>query len=171
MKARRVEWVSVEDGWITIKDPDVALDLSVWPVQLEDRVVIGALRLSAAQGVRTGALKSVRLDRYEAAMNRPGVGDLVAAVLRGDGSSRIIRRATEDWRHFDLTVPDTPGARYPDAFYSEVAGYYMAMLEAGYSPAIEMSKATGKPPSTVRRWIAECRRREILPKGRKGKAG
>jgi hypothetical protein len=102
---------------------------------------------------------------------RPGVGDLVAAVLRGDNSDRIIRRATEDWTQFDLRVPETPGGRYPDSFYKEVAGFYMAMLESGYSPAPELAKVTGKPVSTARRWVAECRRRGILPEGRKGKAG
>jgi hypothetical protein len=47
----------------------------------------------------------------------------------------------------------------------------MAMLESGYSPAPELAKVTGKPVSTARRWVAECRRRGILPEGRKGKAG
>jgi hypothetical protein len=171
MKTRRTEWESIGDGWIAIRDSDVPFDMAAQPVQLADRVVIGSLWLSADKGVRTGDLKSLRLDRYEAAMNREGVGDVVQAVLRGDNSDVIIRRAVENRQHFDLTVPDTAGGRYPDSFYREVAGFYMAMLESGLAPAPELAKVTGKPISTVRRWIAECRRREILPKGRKGKAG
>jgi hypothetical protein len=172
MKQRRIEWESIGDGWLSVRDPDVPLEMAIRPERVGDRVVIGSLELSADKGVRTGELKSLRLNRYEASMNREPVSDVVEAALRGDAASRVIRRVTvESWRQYDVTVPDTPGERYPDSFYKEVAGAYMALLEQGQSPAPKLADLTGTPVSTVRRWIAECRRREILPKGRKGKAG
>jgi hypothetical protein len=171
MKQRRIEWESVGDGWLAVRDPDVPFEMAIRPTRAGDRVVIGSLELSADEGVRTGALKSLRLDRYEAAMNREGVGDLAELVLSGSAATKIIRRAIEDVETFDLAVPELPGGRYPDAFYEDVAGIYMMLLERGVSPAPEIARITCKPVSTVRRWVVECRRRGILPEGRKGKAG
>jgi hypothetical protein len=171
MKQRQVEWRDAGDGWLSVLDPDVPLEVAIRPELVDDRLVIGSLYLSADEGVRTGTLKSLRLDRYEAALNLEGVRFLAEAVMRGDAVTQIVRRAIVTHEAFDLEPPDLPGGRYPDSFYEEVAAFYMAMLEGGYSPAPELARATGRPLSTVRRWVAECRRREILPKGRKGKAG
>jgi hypothetical protein len=118
--------------------------MAVQPVELEDRVVIGSVRLSADKGVRTGDLKELRLDRYEASMNREGVGLIVQAVLRGDNSHLLIRRATEDWRRFDLTTPDTPGGNTQTASTKRSPGAYMAMLESGLKPAPRAGESNGE---------------------------
>lgn len=170
MKSRRIEWEGTGDGWVTVRDPDVPLGLAIRPARLEGRVVIGALKVSAGEGVRTSALKALRLQRYEVAMNRPGIGDLVQGVLDRDPLvERVIRRGTQTVRKFNLAVPERPP--YGDRFYREVADFYLAMLEAGRAPAPELAAATCRPVSTARRWVVECRRRGFLPPGMKGKAG
>ncbi len=171
MKSTRVVWEQAGDGWLRYRHPDVPLNVYVRPVELPDRLVIGELRVADDKGVSAGALKLLRLAPIEAALNREGVRQIAQAAISGDGAAKILPRATVIKKSYDLRIKPGPGGKYPDRFYREVAGFYMARLEEGNNPAPELAEATGKPIATVRRWVAEARVRGYLPKGRRGKAG
>ena len=68
----------------------------------------------------------------------------------------------------NIEVPDT--RPYPDAFYMSVATAYIHEARTG-KPASRIAEAAGVPVSTVHGWVAECRRRELLPPARQGKVG
>jgi len=83
----------------------------------------------------------------------------------GADRAKQIRRQT-----LRLRIPQ--GHKRPDGFYARVAEMYLALTESGSRrPAPEIAEANDVPVSTVHRWIAEARRRELLPDGRQGKAG
>jgi hypothetical protein len=171
MKTTKVVWEQAGHGWLSYRHPDVPLEVYVRPVELADRIVIGELRVADVKGVNAGALKTLRLQPIEAAMNREGVRQIAQAAISGGGAAKILRRAVEDKTSYDVTPKPGPGGKYPDTFYREVAGFYMAMLETGHAPAPALAKASGKPVATVRRWVAQARVRGYLPEGRQGKAG
>jgi hypothetical protein len=171
MKSTKIVWEQVGDGWLNYRHPDVPMEVYVRPVELVDRIVIGELRVAHDKGVRAGVLKALRLEPIEVAMNRGGIRLMAEAALAGGAAPHMVRRSVENKTTYDLAIKPGPGGKYPDKFYREVAGFYMARLEAGHAPAPELAKATGKPVATVRRWVAEARVRGYLPKGRQGKAG
>ena len=65
-------------------------------------------------------------------MNREGVRQIAQAAISGGFEAKVLRRADVNKTSYDLRIKPGPGGKYPDTFYREVAGFYMAMLEAGY---------------------------------------
>jgi hypothetical protein len=172
MKSTKIVWEQAGDGWLRYRHPDVQMEIYIRPVELEDRIVIGELRVADDQGVRAGVLKALRLEPIEVAMNRGGIRLMAeAAISRVEAATQILRQSVENKKTYDLAFEPGPGGKYPDKFYREVASFYMDRLEDGRAPAPELAEATGKPVSTVRRWVAEARTRGYLPKGRQGRAG
>jgi hypothetical protein len=171
MRRTQVVWEQAGDGWVSYHHPDVPLEVFIRPVELADRFVIGELSVSDDKGVTAGALKILRLEPIEAALNSEGFRQFVLAAISGSGARGIFRQALETKETFDLRIKPGPGGKYPDHFYKEVAGFYLAMLKDGHKPAPLLAKATGKPVSTVHRWVAKARALGYLPEGRQGKAG
>lgn len=68
-----------------------------------------------------------------------------------------------------LTAPTTKP--HPDEFYRQVAEVYAAAAARSERPAAWIAEVNEIPVNTVRRWVAEARRRRHLPPGRKGRAG
>jgi hypothetical protein len=64
-----------------------------------------------------------------------------------------------------------PDGRLTDEYLREVAAMYLREVRAKRSPAPMIAAAADVPVRTVHRWIAEARRRDILPKATRGKAG
>jgi hypothetical protein len=73
----------------------------------------------------------------------------------------------------DATVPKLrrPDGRDPDGFYRQVAQAYNAAVATTEKPAKLIAEQAEVPVPTVHRWIAEARRRNFLPRARRGKAG
>lgn len=59
-----------------------------------------------------------------------------------------------------------------DDFYREVGRWYATAVTLGQRPAKSIADATGRPVTTVHRWIREARQRGVMPpsagKGRTG---
>jgi hypothetical protein len=70
---------------------------------------------------------------------------------------------------FQLSRP--PGGRLTDEYLKEVAAHYLAAVEAKRPPAPAVAAAADVSTRTVHGWIAEARRRGILPAATKGRAG
>jgi hypothetical protein len=71
-------------------------------------------------------------------------------------------------------VPRTPlrrpaGRKLDEDFYREVAFAYRDDVRRGLNPGKTIAADTGKPTSTVNRWIGEARRRGFLPAAEPGK--
>lgn len=64
-----------------------------------------------------------------------------------------------------------PNGNAPEVFYLRVADAYREYAPRTRAPAKEMAAEAGVPIATAHRWISEARRRELLPLGRKGRAG
>lgn len=88
------------------------------------------------------------------------------AELRQRADS-VQRRATNSKRP-RLTRPN---GKDPEEFYARVAEAYREYAPHTQAPAKEMATEAGVPITTAHRWISEARRRELLPVGRKGRAG
>lgn len=73
----------------------------------------------------------------------------------------------------DATVPklSRPDGSNPEAFYKLVAQAYNAAVARTDKPAKMLAEQADVPVPTVHRWIAEARRRGLLPPARRGKAG
>jgi hypothetical protein len=61
--------------------------------------------------------------------------------------------------------------RLTDEFLRDLAALYLTTVEAGKAPAPAIAGIANVPVRTVHRWVAEARRRGILPPAVKGKAG
>jgi hypothetical protein len=70
----------------------------------------------------------------------------------------------------DLLVRPSDG-RLSDEFLQSVAKIYLHAVAIGNAPAPLIADAAGAPVRTVHRWVAEARRREILPPAVRGRAG
>jgi hypothetical protein len=98
------------------------------------------------------------------------VGRIEAAV------NALIRHGHEPRRPpVEARVPDqlrqnsAPG--YPDEFYEVIARAYRVLASDSPRPIVELAEANEVPLTTAQRWVKEARRRELLPPGRRGKAG
>jgi hypothetical protein len=173
MSLTSVEWENVGDGRICYRnsDVDVRLEVMIRPAQVGERIVIGELILTSAEGVRTGLVNALRLESIEASLNHK-VREMAEAAMAGEPSPKLIRQRLMPMpTAAHLTVPDKSPSGYGDRFYKQVADIYVAAVERGEAPAPVLVKASNKPLATVRRWIVECRRRGFLAEGSKGRAG
>jgi len=110
-------------------------------------------------------------------------GPVSAAALRAIPVGRIEAAVNSMARHghvvdaiaVEVVVPEqlrmSEGPAYPDAFYEAVAGAYRHLAASSRRPIADLAAANGVPSTTAQRWVKEARRRELLPPGRKGKAG
>jgi hypothetical protein len=71
----------------------------------------------------------------------------------------------------DLRLERTGDRKHPDEFYAEVADLYSWTASRSRRPAADIAAANDVPVTTAHRWVKECRRRGLLPAGRRGQAG
>lgn len=65
-----------------------------------------------------------------------------------------------------------PAAKpYPDSFWEDVAAAYRNALASNMSPGVALADVTGRPVTTIHRWVREARRRGLLPEATPGRAG
>lgn len=70
-------------------------------------------------------------------------------------------------------IRDQPRRRKEDRFYLEIAAAYVGAMEGGGTnhPAQYLAEQFNRPEGTIYRWIHEARRRGLLSKTMRGKAG
>lgn len=146
----------------------------------------------------SATLKQIPISRIESAINHPELGlppgiarglsqevldemaakgvlhpeqtgaldEAITALLdRPQADKPVIGRRT--WKR-RLTRPDGTD---PDRFYQQVAAAYNQAVLRTSAPAVQLAEEAAVPVATVRRWIAEARRRGFLAPARKGRAG
>jgi hypothetical protein len=103
-------------------------------------------------------------------------GDPAAAALYTEPPDVVAKEAPLVRPAMRFDIPE--GARKPDSFYAAVASAYVWLTEQEGSrrPAQDIAEANSTetnrmPVTTVRRWIREARRRELLRPGVRGRAG
>jgi len=182
-------WVFVEVyGSAHAPSPPVAM-LIAKTTEREGRRVITAL-IVVAERVSSTVIKALPVGRIESLLNTPGIRDQLAAVEVQDdaldgtlaaeitwesGQPKFVRRFARPRRPVPATSPREPLRRPdrsdPEGFYRRVADAYNETLLETSAPAPVLAAEAGVPVPTARRWIAEARRRGLLPPGRQGRAG
>jgi hypothetical protein len=89
--------------------------------------------------------------------------------VRGVIPGRTTVDGTPLAERFNLVKPSD--GRLSDEFLRNVAGVYLATVEAKRAPAPAIAAMAGVPVRTVHRWVTEARRRGYLPPATKGRAG
>jgi hypothetical protein len=168
MKPDRTKWSRTRDGWLRYENLTAPLpfDVYVLPELVDGRWVIGELRLARADGISGGDLRQLRLDPVEAALSR--VAPDMGFGEDDPGWFKNLQRRRYSLKRGLRAPAKRP---YPDSFYRDVADSYFACIEGGVKPAPTLAEFWRVPITTVHGWIKEARQREILPPGRKGKAG
>ncbi|MFF0746571.1 hypothetical protein ACFYVL_39900 [Streptomyces sp. NPDC004111] len=133
--------VSAEDrmsatGLQSVKVGQIEREVNAWPEPLREA-------LTKAPTTRDGFVESFR----------------VGMVRKGESLSTKIEQGSRP----KLT---RPGKDDPDGFYKLVARAHREAAAQTARPAPVLAEEAGVPVATVRRWIAEARRRGHLPPGR-----
>jgi hypothetical protein len=151
----------------------------------EGRLIIRELYLSAdndlgSERIDTDQLRRLSPSRIEATLNKPTSKTLLLERLNeapGPKEPRgptertpVLRSTTSVHVHGEGLVPP-PGRPRPDSFYQQVADDYLAAASVSARPSVNLATAAGVPVTTVRGWVAEARRRGLLPPGQKGRRG
>jgi hypothetical protein len=151
--------VDDENGWLRwTGEPTHLGTIRVRVGQADDgRWHLDALHLEGP--ISAEALRAVPVGRIEAVANSQllGIPSLPAPRTR---SARVPDR---------LRSNAVNG--YPDTFYEAVAAIYQGLASRSPRPVADLAAANAVPLTTAQRWIKEARRRELLPPGRRGKAG
>jgi hypothetical protein len=130
--------------------------------------------------LRGAHLRAFPLAAIEAEANGPlrdevlaGIDGDVHLTLSGEGRKPgEPRKRRTPAPETDLTLELPATKPYPDDFYRAVARRYIdAFRFGGARPAALIAEANDVPLKTVHRWVAEARKRGMLPPGRRGKAG
>lgn len=173
---------SPKHGWITFRIPE---EPGVTVAVRCDEDANGHFRirglLIGGDPVNAKTLRLLSIARMEAFVNSRTVAAFVPSILRaaptGDDFLQSwpgVGKKGKTRRQRVVTNPslrlDRPDGQDPDSFYAEVARVYEYAITRTKSPAVYIADASQVPVATVRRWIAEARRREHLPAGHKGKA-
>ncbi|WP_426573861.1 hypothetical protein [Aquihabitans sp. McL0605] len=108
--------------------------------------------------VSASLLRTIPVGRIEAAVN--------ALARHGNESSKGRAEARVPAKLREHAVPG-----YPDEFYEVVARAYRLLAADSSRPVVDIAEANDVPVTTAQRWVKEARRRELLPPGRRGKAG
>src|SRR6478735_6281918 len=108
--------------------------------------------------VSASLLRTIPVGRIEAAVNA-----LARHGAEGAGSRAEARVPPKLREH------SVPG--YPDEFYEAIARAYRLLAADSTRPVVDIAEANGVPVTTAQRWVKEARRRDLLPPGRRGKAG
>lgn len=90
-------------------------------------------------------------------------------AVRGVIPGRTTVNGTPLGDRFKLAKP--ADGRLTDEFLRNLAGIYLATVEAREAPAPVLADAAGVSVRTVHGWVAEARRRGFLPPATRGKAG
>lgn len=141
------------------------------------QLVVRDLLVSADERMSATDLQSVKLGQIEREVNAwpdwmresllkpPGDRDGFVAAFR-DGMVRkgeTLSRKVSQGSRPKLTRPSGDD---PEKFYALVARAYREASAQTARPAPLLAEEAGVPVATVRRWIAEARRRGQLPPGR-----
>ena len=111
--------------------------------------------------VSASLLRTIPVGRIEAAVNA------LARHGHEPGRGRTEARVPDQLR--DRSERSEPG--YPDEFYEVIARAYRLLAADSARPVVDIAEANDVPVTTAQRWVKEARRRELLPPGRRGKAG
>jgi hypothetical protein len=101
---------------------------------------------------------------------RQMVATLLAQDTRGDVVIDVSQEAADKYVRGEYLLgrpPRTDG----DKFYGLVALTYIGLAAITPAPSAWIAATEDVPIATVRRWIVEARRRNLLPPARKGVAG
>lgn len=130
-------------------------------------------------------LRDLPLAGIEAVINQPGIYDRVRAALSVELGMNVPfpwrtsdpgREGVAWWESQPAVLParvpllklDIPtGYGRPDSFYAEVANRYAYLATVSTRPSNDLAEANGVPATTVHGWVAEARRRGLLPSRRK----
>jgi hypothetical protein len=173
-------------GWMRVNFPELAEHLPNAPTVLAKTVERGGRRvitrlIVAADPVDSTVVKALPTGRLESLANVPWFRDLLAQTdAKADPLAEALEAALSG-QHFGMPGGPVerrprgplhrPDGSDPDGFYGDVAVAYNEALERTSAPATVLATEAGVPVPTVRRWIAEARRRGLLGPGRKGRAG
>ncbi len=185
-------------GWVFVKVfgtvgtacPPVAVLLKT--VERDGRRVITAL-VVVAERVSSTVVKALPLGRIESLLNTPRTREAIEAADPREGTLDALLEAEIEWLDGEpdfarrlrldperrpLVAPTKrreplrrPDRSDPEGFYRRVADAYNETLAKTSAPATVLAAEAGVPVPTARRWIAEARRRGLLPPGRQGRAG
>lgn len=70
-----------------------------------------------------------------------------------------------------LRALKAPGSQLTDEFLAALAAAYNDLTAHKVAPAPAIAEQTGAPVRTVHGWVAEARKRKVLPPARRGRAG
>jgi hypothetical protein len=174
-------------GWMRINFPVLDAHLLHVPtvliktVERDGRRVITRLVVAADQ-VDSTVMKALPTGRLEGLANVPWIrerlertdkeadqlGKALERLLSGPPSGILEEAQVSGSQRAALGRPDGSD---PDGFYRNVAAAYNEALTRTSAPAPVLAAEAGVPVPTARRWIAEARRRGLLPRARKGRAG
>jgi hypothetical protein len=164
-------------GWVDYADADVPEWVSV-RVQPDPngRLVIVELHL-ARDRVDSDALRRLPLGRIEAMVNDPRHVDAIrahAATAPRPEVEPAAGQRRQRWAPKEITWEvelDVPKGRKPEAFWRQLADVYRDAAALSRRPAAEIAEAVGVPVVTVHRWVAEARKRGLLPPASPGRRG
>lgn len=132
---------------------------------------IREIRFVNAFGVRAWSLRTVPVDRIEAAVNIPAHRAFLDGAVLEFGHAVDVERKVPHLvartpsrpptaPELKLAIPD--GFRKPDSFYRDVADRYLWLASTGSAPAQELARANSVPTTTVHRWVRESKARRLL---------
>jgi len=102
-----------------------------------------------------------------ARMKDPGSTGQAALLV---GSVKAVRESTKPPKRLVGKHPGRTG--YPLKHYEAVASEYKQLMLSGENkPGKVLAERYVVSPSTMRGWIAQCRKKGLLPPGRQGRAG
>jgi hypothetical protein len=115
---------------------------------------------------RTDKTYAARARTEQPAATR-GLSNLIDAALE----SATPREESGDWQPPAREKLSRPDRTDPDGHSRAVAAAYEEAVRLGKAPGPAIAAEAGVPIATAHGWIREARRREHLPKGRRGRAG
>ncbi|WP_330347509.1 hypothetical protein [Streptomyces sp. NBC_00582] len=139
--------------------------------------VVRDLLVSAEDRISATGLQSVKVGQIEreanawpdwmreALLKAPAERDAFVASFR-EGMVRKGEPLSEKLAKGSRPRLTRPGGEDPERFYALVARAYREVSAQTPRPAPVLADEAGVPVATVRRWIAEARRRGHLPPGR-----
>lgn len=185
-----MKWVEFgEQGWVRVNgltdDSGREFVALAKTVEAQGRRVVMDLVLVGEPwppGITSAVLKAMPVGWLESMVNTPDAIALLASRddgnPRSDETSEALRRRLNSYFEkvlpFAADEPPTltrPNGVNPEGFYQIVAANYLSAVRTSQRPAAVLAEQAGVPVATVHRWIAETRRRGLLPPARKGRAG
>jgi hypothetical protein len=192
--ARFATLVPQPGGWVFVRFigtefapyPPVAMIAKT--AERDGRRVITTL-IVVAERVSSTVIKALPIGRIESLLNTPTIRDQIEAAGDRHETLDAFLEAEIGWEAntptFTRRIKYGPGQRAappreplrrpdrsdPEGFYRRVADAYNETLATTSAPAPVLAAEAGVPVPTARRWIAEARRRGLLPPGRQGRAG